>query len=116
MYRLEPKRRKKNENADGDVDFISNLANSNQFNDYVIGISRNEWRFAMLNRVGVDNIAPSQQPDLCVDVDILTNGKAPWFEACENDSTNAADCPADTVATPFTDNPAGQNWRIALGC
>lgn len=104
------------ENSNGNTNFISVGPNRRLFNDYVIGITREEWRAVMLSRV-TDDINQDDVPDLCVSLNEPTLGVVDtphWFEACNSLTPVGANCPTELA---FDDNnPLGQNWRAVLGC
>lgn len=100
--------------AEQTIDFISTGTTPAIFNDYVISITREEWRSAVLSRIGRDQ-DDNNRPDLC-------DNPAPpaWFEKCtyvnspgSNPSNGSGfdDCNTGTV-----DNFVGQDWRTVLGC
>ena len=100
------------ENADGDADFISVFADSTQFNDIVIPITRNEWNAAILSRVSMDADG-NNVPDLCVDPAAAV-GTFHWFNDCFSSGTNFLTCDLNTASTD--ENLYGQGWRTVLGC
>ena len=121
------------ENADGDVDFISvdpTPAVLQDFNDYAIAITRQEWRTAMLARVSIDNIdnndftnnvvplgGADNIADLCATIqDVPANPH--WFNECTYIGANIPPFACtDVNAVPGgVDNLAGQNWRGFFGC
>lgn len=111
------------ENADGDGDFISNFANPDLFNDYVIPITRREWNASMLSRVSKDvmagvtpGTAGDNVPDLC---DLVGVNDLHWFNQCAYAGAApgyAPDPACNSVANVADQNLFGQDWRGDLGC
>lgn len=116
------------ENVDGDADFISvdpTPANLNDFNDFAVAITREEWRTAVLSRTSRDAFnntdltngvvpprGPDQIPDMCVT--IATNAQH-WFNQCTYLGAGIPPFPCANIGAG-PENLVGQNWRGFFGC
>jgi len=107
-------------------DFTTSGNDPDTFNDYVITITRAEWKAAVLSRVSQDlmnvNLGPGSPPDGVPDLcDSVSTGVQHWFNECSYDTTspnfNNAPFPSglcsSTVVTP-NENISGQNWRSII--
>ncbi|QCU90786.1 hypothetical protein [Thiomicrorhabdus sediminis] len=90
------------------IGFNSTGTAMQDFNDYVIAITRSEWQAAMLMRLSRDNSPADQIPDMCVSVGAAGQH---WFNDCSYNSTSRPIYSCDGVAI---DNLAGQGWRSLL--
>lgn len=81
---------------------------ANDFNDYVIAITRAEWEAAMLSRVSHD-ADEDGSADFC---SALVSTDVHWFNECVyNSPSNAPGFSCTYDAAAANDNIAGQNWR-----
>lgn len=124
------------ENADGNAIFVTKSGNPENFNDFVISITREEWRAAVLSRVSKDvlsdddndgfpeTVGSNDIPDLC-EYDWIRNEPAHWFNRCLFNSTPCFvgnETETDTNRTcnidfsSIDENHIGQNWREFFNC
>lgn len=88
------------------TNFVSTGANENVFNDYVITITRAEWKSAVLSRVSQDISPEDHVPDLCVNI-LVTD--VSWFNECNY--LHPTNRPVYECIGTTADNLAGQGWR-----
>lgn len=116
-------------NADDDENFFTKDGAPDVFNDYVISITLEEWRAALLSRVGKDvtkdddgdgiadddnnNDLPDRGgnnvPDLCESNRVKDNANH-WFNRCAF-IAGSADFIGDCDLSALEDNFNGQNWH-----
>ncbi|CAN8141560.1 Type 4 fimbrial biogenesis protein PilX N-terminal domain-containing protein [uncultured Thiomicrorhabdus sp.] len=110
-------------NANDDPNFFTKDGSPNVFNDYVISITREEWRAAVLSRVSKDVNPEDETPDLCVEIN---SNDIHWFNRCSfigaspsfvgnDDNSETSDVRLCDV-NASDDNFNGQNWRQFFNC
>lgn len=111
-------------NSDDDENFFTKDGGPDVFNDFVISITREEWRAAVLSRASKDLYPEDEIPDLCTEI---SSNVAHWFNRClfnstpifrgnDNETETDIDKTCDFDFFSADENTNGQNWREFFNC
>lgn len=104
-----------------DQSFFTRNGTPDIFNDYVIAITREEWRAAVLSRVSKDTNPNNSVSDLCAAINPTDTH---WFNGCSFIDTSPSfignDTETDSLLTctvsAGANNLNGQNWLEFFNC